>query len=93
MNVLSDQLFNGTYGFLRMLESKIFTNGPTTLPKPVREALSVEVGDTVRYVISEKGVQLKKPNQYRKPQICLLGVISLELPQNDCIYVNIYGEM
>ena len=43
-----------------MLESKIFTNGPTTLPKPVREALSVEAGDTVRYVISEKGVHIEQ---------------------------------
>ena len=41
-----------------MLESKVFANGSTTLPKPVREALGVEVGDTVRYVISEKGVQV-----------------------------------
>ena len=43
-----------------MLESKIFTNGPTTLPKPVREALSVEAGDTVRYVISDNCVQIIK---------------------------------
>ena len=43
-----------------MLESKIFTNGPTTLPKRVREALSVEAGDTVRYVISEKGVHIEQ---------------------------------
>ena len=41
-----------------MLESKVFANGSTTLPKPVREALGVETGDTVRYVISEKGVQV-----------------------------------
>ena len=43
-----------------MLESKIFTNGPTTLPKPVREALSVEAGDTARYVISGNSVQIVK---------------------------------
>ena len=41
-----------------MPESKVFANGSTTLPKPVREALGVEVGDTVRYVISEQGVQV-----------------------------------
>ena len=41
-----------------MLESKIFTNGSTTLPKPVREALGVKAGDTVRFVISEQGVQV-----------------------------------
>ena len=42
-----------------MLESKIFANGSTTLPKPVREALGVEAGDHVRYVISEKGVHIE----------------------------------
>ena len=41
-----------------MLQSKVFANGSTTLPKTVRDALGVKVGDTVRYVISEKGVQV-----------------------------------
>ena len=41
-----------------MLGSKIFANGSTTLPKTVRDALGVEAGDTVRYVISEQGVQV-----------------------------------
>lgn len=41
-----------------MLASKIFANGSTTLPKTVREALGVKAGDTVRYVISEQGVQV-----------------------------------
>ena len=40
-----------------MLESKIFANGSTTLPKPVRDALGIKAGDRVRYVISEKGVK------------------------------------
>ena len=40
------------------LKSKIFANGSTTLPKPVREALGVEAGDTVCYIISEDGVQV-----------------------------------
>ena len=43
-----------------MLESKIFANGSTTLPKPVRDALGLKAGDRVRYVISEKGVQFFK---------------------------------
>ena len=40
--------------------SKIFANGSTTLPKPVRDALGVKAGDSVRYVISENGVQVLK---------------------------------
>ena len=43
-----------------MLESKIFANGSTTLPKSVREALGVQAGDRLRYVISEGGVQIFK---------------------------------
>ena len=43
---------------MKMLQSKVFANGSTTLPKPVCEALGVEKGDTVRYVISEKGIQI-----------------------------------
>ena len=41
-----------------MLESKIFANGSTTLPKPVREALGVRAGDRLCYVMSEKGVHI-----------------------------------
>ena len=43
-----------------MLESKVFANGSTTLPKSVREALGVKAGDTVRYVISEKDVHIEQ---------------------------------
>lgn len=43
-----------------MLESKIFANGSTTLPKSMREALGVQAGDRLRYVISEGGVQVFK---------------------------------
>ena len=43
---------------MSMLVSKVFANGSTTLPKPVRDALGIKAGDTVRYVISEKGVQV-----------------------------------
>ena len=43
-----------------MYQSKIFANGSTTLPKPVRDALGVKVGDRVRYVISEDRVQVLK---------------------------------
>ena len=41
-----------------MLQSKVFANGSTTLPKTVRDALGVKPGDHVRYVISEQGVQV-----------------------------------
>ena len=41
-------------------QSKVFANGSKTLPKPVRDALGVKAGDSVRYVISENGVQVSK---------------------------------
>ena len=41
-----------------MLQSKIFANGSTTLPKPVRDALGIKAGDRVRYVISGDRVQV-----------------------------------
>jgi antitoxin PrlF len=41
-----------------MLQSKIFANGLTTLPKPVRDALGIKAGDRVRYVISGDCVQV-----------------------------------
>jgi len=44
----------------QLYQSKIFANGSTTLPKPVRDALDVKAGDSVRYVISENGVQVLK---------------------------------
>jgi bifunctional DNA-binding transcriptional regulator/antitoxin component of YhaV-PrlF toxin-antitoxin module len=48
----------------QLYQSKIFANGSTTLPKPVRDALGVKAGDSVRYVIAEDGVQvLKKPSE------------------------------
>lgn len=40
----------------QLYQSKIFANGSTTLPKPVRDALGIKAGDRVRYVISEKGL-------------------------------------
>ncbi len=39
-----------------MIESSITSKGQTTLPKAVREALSVRPGDRVRYVIQDDGV-------------------------------------
>ena len=41
-----------------MIESSITTKGRTTLPKAVREALSVQAGDRVRYVILDDKVMI-----------------------------------
>ncbi len=41
-----------------MIESAITKKGQTTLPKPVREVLGVQVGDRVRYVIFEGEVRI-----------------------------------
>ena len=41
-----------------MIESSITKKGQTTLPKPVREALGVQAGDRVRYVISNGAVRI-----------------------------------
>ncbi len=41
-----------------MIESTITAKGQTTLPKAVREALSVQPGDRVRYVVHEGQVLL-----------------------------------
>ena len=41
-----------------MIESTITAEGQTTLPKAVREALSVQAGDRVRYVIQDGQVRL-----------------------------------
>ena len=44
----------------QLYQSKIFANGSTTLPKPVRDALGVKAGDSVRYTIAEDRVQVFK---------------------------------
>ena len=41
-----------------MIESGITSKGQTTLPKAVREALSVQAGDRVRYVIQDREVRI-----------------------------------
>ena len=48
----------------QLYQSKIFANGSTTLPKPVRDALGVKAGDSIRYGIAEDGVLvLKMPSE------------------------------
>ena len=41
-----------------MIESGISSKGQTTLPKAVREALSVHAGDRVRYLIQNGEVRI-----------------------------------
>ncbi len=41
-----------------MIESGITSRGQTTLPKAVREALSVRTGDRVRYFIEDGEVRI-----------------------------------
>ncbi len=43
-----------------MIESGITTKGQTTLPKPVREALALQPGDRVRYIIQDEDVRIVK---------------------------------
>ena len=57
-----------------MYHSKIFANGSTKLPKPVREALGVKSGDTVRYVIYEDCVQVLRTRSVRE----LAGMLARE---------------
>lgn len=39
-------------------QSKVFVTGSTSLPKPVRDALGVKAGNSVRYVSTEGCVQV-----------------------------------
>ena len=41
-----------------MTESIISTNGRTTLPEPVREALGLKAGDRVRYLVYGRAVRI-----------------------------------
>ena len=43
-----------------MLESRISNGGRTTLPKAVRDALGLQTGDRVRYVVQEGEVRIVK---------------------------------
>lgn len=42
-----------------MIESRITSKGQTTLPKAVIEALGVEAGDRIRYIIHEGEVRIR----------------------------------
>ena len=51
----------------QLYQSKIFANGSTTMPNPVRDVLGVKAGDRVRYVISGDGVQVLKMPSAKAP--------------------------
>ncbi len=59
-----------------MIESGITAKGQTTLPKAVREALSVKAGDRVRYVIQAGEVRILKVG----PVDRLFGVLQYDGP-------------
>ncbi len=59
-----------------MIESGITAKGQTTLPKAVREALSVKPGDRVRYVIQDGQVRILKAG----PVDRLFGMLKYDGP-------------
>ena len=59
-----------------MMESSITRKGQTTLPKTVREALGVQAGDRVRYVIVDGGVRILPV----RPISRLFGMLSRDGP-------------
>ena len=59
-----------------MIESGVTTKGQTTLPKAVREALALEPGDRVRYVIHDEEVRIMKVRPIHR----LFGVLRYDGP-------------
>jgi len=58
----------------QLYQSKIFANGSTTLPKPVRDALGIKAGDRLRYVISGDRVQVLRTRSVHE----LAGMLARE---------------
>ena len=59
-----------------MIESQLASDGRTTLPKAVREALAVQPGDRVRYTILDGEVRIRAV----RPLQQLYGVLEYEGP-------------
>ena len=59
-----------------MIESIVNAKGQTTLPKVVRDALSVQPGDRIRYVIEGKQVRILPV----RPIEWLYGVLQYDGP-------------
>ena len=47
-------------GKRKSVTSKVSVKSQTVLPREVREKLKLEPGDTIRYVIDQKGVHIDK---------------------------------
>ncbi len=59
-----------------MIESKLASDGRTTLPKAVREALEVQPGDRLRYVILDDEVRIRAVRPIQR----LYGVLAYDGP-------------
>ena len=59
-----------------MLESRITTKGQTTLPKAVREALGVQPGDRVRYIVLDGEVRIRAVRPIQR----LFGILTHDGP-------------
>lgn len=59
-----------------MLESTVKSTGETTIPEPVRNALSIEPGDRVRYIIHGDQVRMIKTVPLSK----LKGIVPYDGP-------------
>ena len=59
-----------------MIESKLASDGRTTLPKAVREALAVEPGDRLSYTILDGEVRIRAVRPIRE----LYGVLEYDGP-------------
>ena len=59
-----------------MIESAITSKGQTTLPKSIRDALSVRPGDKVRYIVHGDEVRIRKV----KPIARLYGALQYDGP-------------
>ena len=59
-----------------MIESKLGADGRTTLPKAVREALEVQPGDRLRYVILDGEVRIRAVRPVQR----LYGVLMYDGP-------------
>ena len=57
-----------------MIESKLASDGRTTLPKAVREALAVQPGDRLRYTIFDGEVRIRA----MRPLQRLYGVLEYD---------------